>query len=81
MGLLRHLSMLVIIYFVIYSATDLARLVFLTLYLRITDLGNSLVVQWVGLRAPIAGGLGSIPGRGTRSCMHAATKTQCSPNK
>ncbi|TEA42643.1 hypothetical protein DBR06_SOUSAS1610145, partial [Sousa chinensis] len=35
----------------------------------------SLVVQWVRLRAPNAGGPGSIPGRGTRSHMHAATKS------
>ncbi|TEA30491.1 hypothetical protein DBR06_SOUSAS12410037, partial [Sousa chinensis] len=34
----------------------------------------SLVVQWVRLRAPNAGGPGSMPGRGTRSHMHAATK-------
>ncbi|TEA38612.1 hypothetical protein DBR06_SOUSAS110536, partial [Sousa chinensis] len=31
----------------------------------------SLVVQWVGLCVPNAGGLGSIPGRGARSHMHA----------
>ena len=31
--------------------------------------GTSLVVQWVRLQAPKAGGLCSIPGRGTRSCM------------
>ena len=37
-----------------------------------------LVVQWVKLRAPNAGGLGLIPGQGTRSCMHAANKTRCS---
>ena len=36
--------------------------------------GTSLVVQWVRLCAPHAGGLGSIPGWGTRSRMHAATK-------
>ena len=30
-------------------------------------LGTSLVVQWLRLRAPNAGGLGSIPGQGTRS--------------
>ena len=36
--------------------------------------GTSLVVQWVRLCAPNAEGLDSIPGRGTRSCMHAATK-------
>ncbi|TEA34796.1 hypothetical protein DBR06_SOUSAS11910019, partial [Sousa chinensis] len=29
----------------------------------------SLVVQWLGLHAPNAGGLGSIPGQGTRSHM------------
>ena len=29
-------------------------------------LGNSLVVQWLGLHASIAGGPGSIPGQGTR---------------
>ena len=27
------------------------------------------MVQWVRLHAPSAGGPGSIPGRGTRSCM------------
>ncbi|TEA37365.1 hypothetical protein DBR06_SOUSAS1910057, partial [Sousa chinensis] len=49
----------------------------------------SLVVQWLRLCAPNAGGLGSIPGQGTRSFMpqlrvhmlqlnipHAATKTR-----
>ncbi|TEA33613.1 hypothetical protein DBR06_SOUSAS3910181, partial [Sousa chinensis] len=29
----------------------------------------SLVVQWLRLHAPKAGGLGSIPGQGTRSHM------------
>ena len=50
--------------------------------------GTSLVVQWLRLRAPNAGGPGSIPGQGTRSHVpqlsvpvqqlkipHAATKT------
>ena len=54
--------------------------------------GTSLVVQWLRLHAPNAGGLGSIPGQGTRSYMpqlrvrmpqlkilHATTKTQHSP--
>ena len=49
------------------------------------------MVQWLRLQAPNAGGLGSIPGQGTRSGMprlrvhmlqlkipHAATKTPCS---
>ena len=46
------------------------------------DQGTSLVVQWLRLHDPNAGGLGSIPGQGTRSHMlqlkvpHAATKTQ-----
>ena len=31
--------------------------------------GTSLVVQWLQLHAPNAGGLGSIPGQGTRSRM------------
>ena len=50
---------------------------------------DSLLVQWLRLPAPNAGGPGSIPGQGTRShmsqprvCMlqilHAPTKTQCS---
>ena len=33
---------------------------------KISQLGTSLVVQWLRLCAPNAGGLGSIPGRGTR---------------
>ena len=37
--------------------------------------GTSLVVQWVRLHASSAGGPGSISGRGTRSHMHAATKS------
>ena len=34
-----------------------------------TTSGASLVVQWLRLRAPIAGGPGSIPGQGTSSHM------------
>ena len=34
-----------------------------------------MVVLWVRLHAPNAGGLGSIPGPGTRYHMHAATKS------
>ena len=37
--------------------------------------GTSLVVQWLRISAPNEGGLGSIPGHGTRSQMHAATKS------
>ena len=36
--------------------------------------GTSSVAQWLGLRAPSAGGPGSIPGWGSRSHMHATTK-------
>ena len=39
-------------------------------------LGTSLVVQWLRLHVPNAEGPGSIPGQGTRSHMHAATKTR-----
>ncbi|TEA33625.1 hypothetical protein DBR06_SOUSAS3910197, partial [Sousa chinensis] len=35
----------------------------------------SLVVQWVRLHAPNAGGPGSIPGQGTSSRVHATTKS------
>ena len=37
--------------------------------------GISLVVQWLRLCAPNAGGPGSIPDQGTRSHMHAATRS------
>ena len=52
-----------------------------------TYLGTSLVVQWLRLQAPNAGGLGLIPGQGTRSHMPqlkmscAAIKTWRSQNK
>ena len=47
---------------------------YIILYINYTSIGTSLVVQWVRLHAPNAGSPGSIPGWGTRSCMHAATK-------
>ena len=31
-----------------------------------TELGNSLVIQWLGLHASTAGGIGSVPGWGTK---------------
>ena len=46
--------------------------------------GTSLVIQWLRLWAPNTGGLGWIPGQGTRSCMlqlniqSATAKIQCS---
>uniref|UniRef100_A0A8C6C3Q7 mitogen-activated protein kinase kinase n=1 Tax=Monodon monoceros TaxID=40151 RepID=A0A8C6C3Q7_MONMO len=40
-----------------------------------TGEGTCLVAQWLRLHAPDAGGPGSIPGQGTRSHMHAATKS------
>ena len=36
---------------------------------RVLEWGTSLVVQWLRLRAPNAGGPGLIPGQGTRSHM------------
>ena len=48
------------------------------------NLGTSLVVQWLRLHAPNAGGPASILGQGTKilhattKSLHAATKTQCS---
>ena len=42
--------------------------------------GTSLVVQWIELCAPNAGGPGSIPGQGTRSHMHATTREPMSRN-
>ena len=47
----------------------------LHVHLKIGSLGTSLVVQWVRLCTPNAGELGSIPGRGTRSRVHAANKS------
>ena len=38
-------------------------------------LGTSLVAQWLTLSTPKARGPGSIPAQGTRSHMHAATKS------
>ena len=49
--------------------------------LKPTGLGASLAVQGLRLQAPVAGGLGSIPGQGTRphrpqlKIPHAASKT------
>ena len=55
-----------------------------TLGVKTTRMGTSVVLQWLRLHAPNAGGPGSIPHRGTRSHMlqlkipRAATKPQCS---
>ena len=40
-----------------------------------------LVAQWLRLRIPNAGGTGSIPGKGTRSHMHATTKSSHATTK
>lgn len=37
----------------------------------------SLVVQWLGFWAPSAGGLGPIPGQGTRFCMSQTKESAC----
>ncbi|TEA37248.1 hypothetical protein DBR06_SOUSAS10010025, partial [Sousa chinensis] len=41
----------------------------------------SLVMQWLRLRTPSAGGPGSIAGQGTRSHMHATTKSSHATTK
>ncbi|TEA33475.1 hypothetical protein DBR06_SOUSAS3910016, partial [Sousa chinensis] len=45
------------------------------------DCRTALVVQWMRLCAPSAGGPGSIPGQGTRSHMHATTKSSPAATK
>ena len=44
-------------------------------------IGTSLVVQWLRLHAPNAGAPGVTPGEGTRSHMHAATKSSHATTK
>ena len=42
-------------------------------------MGNSLVVQWLGFRASTAGGMGSVPGQGTKipqTTQHGQKKKQ-----
>ena len=39
---------------------------------KLANSGNSLVVQWLGLRAFTAGGLGSIPSQGTKIPLHVS---------
>ena len=41
--------------------------------------GTSLVVQWLRLSAPNAGGVGSIPGRGTRFPHATAKSSRATP--
>ena len=43
--------------------------------------GTSLVVQWLRLCAASAGGLGSIPGQGTRSHMPQLSATKLKKKK
>ena len=38
-------------------------------------MGTSLAVQWLKLHTPSAGGMGSVPGRGTK-ILHAARSGQ-----
>ena len=46
-----------------------------TKWLKQHPIGASLVVQWLRLQAPDAGGQASIPGQGTGSHVHAAPKS------
>ena len=51
-------------------------------FLLLRGLGRtSLVAQWLRLHAPNAKGPGSIAGPGTRSHMHAATKSSHATTK
>ena len=45
-----------------------------TWFIRNIYLGTSLAVQWLGLCAPNAGDMGSIPGWGTKICMPCGKK-------
>ena len=54
---------------------------FITLCLPKVSSGTSLVVHWVRLCVPSAGGPGWIPSRGTRSRMHALTKESACCNE
>ena len=47
----------------------------LDLFFIKTTIGNSLVVQWLGLHASTAGGKGPIPGQGAK-ILHAAWSGQ-----
>ena len=49
--------------------------------LGIKQTNTSLVAQWLRLRAPNAGVLRLIPGQGTRSHMHAETKSSHATTK
>ena len=49
--------------------------------IKTSGTGTSLVAQWLRLRASNAGGPGSIPGQGTRSHMHTATKSSHATTK
>ena len=44
-------------------------------------MGTSLVAQWLRFHTPNAGDPGLISGQGTRSHMHAATKTSHAATK
>ena len=48
---------------------------------KIIVIGTAPVAQWLKLHAPNAGGRDSIPGQGTRSHTHAATKSSHAATK
>ena len=49
--------------------------------INVKGLGTSLVAQWIRLHAPNAGGPGLILGPGTKSHMHATTKSSHATTK
>ena len=44
-------------------------------FIKFHQIGTSLVAHWLRLHAPNSAGPGLIPGQGTRSHMHATTKS------
>ena len=55
--------------------------VFLSQSPKAIEMKAGVVAQWIRLHAPNAGGLGSIPGWGTTSHMHATTKSSHATTK
>ena len=60
------------VFWVRIGLNELCHSFYLFFYFLKNVAGNSLVVQWLGLRASTAGGMGSIPGQGAKP--HSAAK-------
>ena len=57
-------SQVKVVNFITYILLQLKKKPLMQQILKRLNFGNSLVVQWLGLSAFTAGGLGSIPGQG-----------------